>query len=83
MEAAGLRDVQVEEITETLSFSHRPGDVGLAREQQPDRRMLIADLSEKQRAQVRVELEGMVRERAGGDGVAVLTNPIHIGIGTS
>ena len=45
--------------------------------------MLIADLSEKQRAQVRVELEGMVRERAGGDGVAVLTNPIHIGIGTS
>ena len=45
--------------------------------------MLIGDLSEDQRAQVREELDGMLRERAAGGSRAVLTNPIHIGIGTA
>jgi len=28
------------------------------------------------------KLEEMIRERAGGDGVAKLTNPVHIAVGT-
>ena len=44
--------------------------------------MLVADLSEEQKADVRAVLDGMLRERSGGNGAAVLTNPVHIGIGT-
>ena len=44
--------------------------------------MLIADLTEKQEAVVRGSLDAMLRERSGGNGPAVLTNPVHIGIGT-
>jgi hypothetical protein len=44
--------------------------------------MLVADLSEDQRARLRQVLDGMLRERAGADGRAVLTNAVNIGIGT-
>ena len=44
--------------------------------------MLVADLTDGQRADVRAMLDGMLRERSGGSGAAVLTNPVHIGIGT-
>ena len=44
--------------------------------------MLVADLSENQRARLRQVLDGMVRERAGGNGRAVLTNAVNIGIAT-
>jgi hypothetical protein len=42
----------------------------------------LADLTEDQRSRLRQVLDGMLRERAGTDGRAVLTNPVHIGIGT-
>jgi hypothetical protein len=38
--------------------------------------------AEEQRAEVRQTLDGMLRERAGQDGRAVISNPINIGIGT-
>ena len=44
--------------------------------------MLAADLTKEQRAVVQQALDGMLRERSGGSGPAVLTNPVHIGIGT-
>ena len=44
--------------------------------------MLVADLSEDQRARLRQVLAGMLRERAGANGRAALTNPVNIGIGT-
>jgi hypothetical protein len=44
--------------------------------------VLLADLSEDQRARLRQVLDGMLRERAGADGRAVLENPVNIGIGT-
>jgi hypothetical protein len=44
--------------------------------------MLVADLTEDQRTTLRQVLDGMVRDRAGRDGRAVLTNAVHIGIGT-
>jgi hypothetical protein len=44
--------------------------------------MLVADLSESQQARLRQVLDGMLRERAGGNGRAVLTIAVNIGIGT-
>jgi hypothetical protein len=49
---------------------------------QPLPGMLLADLSEDQRARLRQVLDGMLRERAGANGRAVLTNAVNIGIGT-
>ena len=43
---------------------------------------LVGDLIEEQRARVRQVLDGMLRERAGSNGRAVLTNAVNIGIGT-
>lgn len=42
---------------------------------------LVADLGTGQRAEVIAVLDGMVRERAGGAGTAVLTAPVNIGVG--
>ena len=44
--------------------------------------MLIADLNGDQQARLRQVLDGMVRERAGANGRAVLTNAVNIGVGT-
>jgi hypothetical protein len=45
---------------------------------------VIADLNlaEEQQATLRQILDGMLRERAGGAGRAVLTNTVNIGVGT-
>ena len=46
--------------------------------------MVLGDLNltKEQTAMVQQALERLVRERSGGSGPAVLTNPINIGIGT-
>jgi ubiquinone/menaquinone biosynthesis C-methylase UbiE len=44
--------------------------------------MLVADLTDDQRADIIRVLDGMVRERSGGKGSAVLTAPLNIGVGT-
>lgn len=44
--------------------------------------MLVADLTNEQRADVIEVLDGMVRERAAARGPAVLTAPLNIGVGT-
>jgi ubiquinone/menaquinone biosynthesis C-methylase UbiE len=44
--------------------------------------MLVSDLTDGQRADIIRVLDGMVRERAGGTGPAVLTAPLNIGVGT-
>ena len=43
---------------------------------------LIAGLTEEQRAEVRRVLHGMLRERSGGSGPAILTAQVNIGVGT-
>jgi hypothetical protein len=45
--------------------------------------MLVADLTDGQRADIIRVLDGMVRERSGGNGSAVLTAPLNIGVGTN
>jgi hypothetical protein len=44
--------------------------------------MIVGDLTDEQQATVREVLDGMLRERSGGNGPAVLTAPLNIGIGT-
>jgi ubiquinone/menaquinone biosynthesis C-methylase UbiE len=43
--------------------------------------MLVANLTEDQRADIIAVLDGMVRERADAGGVTVLTAPLNIGVG--
>ena len=44
--------------------------------------VLVGDLTDQQRDTIRQVFGGMLRERAGSDGKAVLENVVHIGIGT-
>jgi hypothetical protein len=43
--------------------------------------MVVGGLSHEQQATLRQVLDGMLRERTGANGRAVITNPVHIGIG--
>jgi hypothetical protein len=44
--------------------------------------MLVSDLSDSQKADLRARLDVMIRGRTNGNGAAVLTAPINIGVGT-
>jgi SAM-dependent methyltransferase len=44
--------------------------------------ILVADLTEEQRTDIIRVLDGMIRERSDGNGPAVLTAPLNIGVGT-
>ena len=44
--------------------------------------MLVAELTDRQREDIIQVLDGMVHERSGGNGPAVLTAPLNIGVGT-
>ena len=44
--------------------------------------MIVGDLTDEQQATVRQLLDGMLRERSGGNGPALLTAPLNIGVGT-
>jgi ubiquinone/menaquinone biosynthesis C-methylase UbiE len=79
---AGLSNVSVETITETLEFQSAQHMWNWLTNSNPIGAMLVADLTDEQKAAVRQVLDGMLRERSGGEGPAVLTNPVHIGIGT-
>jgi ubiquinone/menaquinone biosynthesis C-methylase UbiE len=79
---AGLKDVTIETVTEKLEFRSGQHMWDWVLNGNPIAGMLVADLSEEQKADVRTVLGGMLRERSGGNGAAVLTNPVHIGIGT-
>jgi ubiquinone/menaquinone biosynthesis C-methylase UbiE len=82
LEAAGLRDVAVD-TSHAERIEVRTGEqlwnwcVG----SNPIPGMLVADLTDEQRTGVIDALDRMVSERAGGDGPAVLTAPLNIGVG--
>lgn len=82
MAEAGLRDISVETITEELQFQSGEQMWDWLMNSNPIPGMLIADVTEEQRAVARQVLDGMLRERAGGSDVARLTVPVNIGIGT-
>jgi ubiquinone/menaquinone biosynthesis C-methylase UbiE len=78
---AGLKNVRIERTAERPVFtSGQEWDWVLYGNPIPG--MLVADLSEDQRTRLRQVLDSMVRERAGANGRAVLSNAVNIGIGT-
>ena len=79
---AGLRDIRVETNTENLEFQSAKHMWDWVTNSNPIGAMMVADVTEEQRAAVQEELDGMLRQRSEGSGPAVLTSPIHIGIGT-
>jgi ubiquinone/menaquinone biosynthesis C-methylase UbiE len=82
--AAGLRDVQVETITESTGFSSGAALWDWLVSSNPIVGEVLGHLalSDPERDVVKSALEQRVRERAGGAATATLTNPVHIGIGT-
>jgi len=79
---AGLKEVKVETVTEELKFGTGKEMWDWVVNSNPIPRMIIADLTSEQEGVVQRSLDDRLRERSGGSGSAVLTNPVHIGTGT-
>ncbi|HEV8683220.1 MAG TPA: methyltransferase domain-containing protein [Actinomycetota bacterium] len=79
---AGLEDITVETVTFGLEFRSSADLWGFLMSSNPMGRILVANLSEEQRTEVREVLAGMLRERSGPNGKAVLNLDINIGAGT-
>jgi len=81
---AGLKNISVETITEKLEFQSGKQLWDWLVNSNPIAGMILAELNltKEQTAVVQQALERLIRERARGSGLAVLTNPINIGIGT-
>ncbi|QLG62278.1 class I SAM-dependent methyltransferase [Halorarum salinum] len=82
LEEAGLEDVRVETVAEELEFGSGRQLWDWLMNSNPIPGTLVADTTEEQRAAAREVLDELVRERAEETGVAVLTSPVHVGIGT-
>jgi ubiquinone/menaquinone biosynthesis C-methylase UbiE len=79
---AGLGGVRVERTAERPAFASGQELWDWVLNGNPIPGMLVADLSEDRRTRLRQVLEGMLHERAGANGRAVLANAVNIGIGT-
>lgn len=82
--AAGLHDVRVETVTETMEFATGQGLWDWLVSSNPIVESVLDDLglTDDETDVVRQTLESLVDDRAGADGTARLTSPVHIGIGT-
>jgi SAM-dependent methyltransferase len=79
---AGLRDISIETIVHEIRIGSGKQLWDLVTNSDPIAAALTAGLTTKQKTLVRQVLDGMLRERAAGNGFAVLTDPSNIGIGT-
>ena len=79
----GLRDVRVETTTETQEFASADHLWTWISSSNPIGAKLTGSLPPDKATSVRDVLGAMLRERAGGNGPAHLTNPINIAIGTA
>jgi ubiquinone/menaquinone biosynthesis C-methylase UbiE len=78
---AGLKDVRVERTAERPTFSSGREMWDWVLYGNPIPGVLVGNLTEEQRGRLHEVLDGMLRERAGRDGRATLTNRVNIGIG--
>ena len=81
--AAGLTDIRVEAGVERLAFESGRQLWDWVMNSNPIAGMVVAGLTEQQRADVRLTLDRLLADRAAGDGPAVIANAVHIGIGTT
>jgi ubiquinone/menaquinone biosynthesis C-methylase UbiE len=82
LDEAGLKDVTVATVTERLEFRSGQEFWNWVLYGNPIADLLTAHLTPEQKTDMRRILDGMLRERSGDTGPAILTNPVHIGIGT-
>lgn len=82
MAEAGLRDITIDATTERMEFTSGKQLWDWLLGSNPLATMMTANLSPEQVEVVQGAMEQLIRERAGGNGVAILTAPIHIGVGT-
>lgn len=84
LEAAGLKQVRVETITETTNFESGTQFWEWLTGSNPIVEAVLAELAitNNERGVIQQALERLIRERADSSGVAALTNPVNIGIGT-
>ena len=81
---AGLKDIKVETITETMEFRTGRELWEWLVSSNPIVEMVLGslNLTDDERHAIQQSLENIVRARASGNAAAKLTNPINIGIGT-
>lgn len=80
---AGLKNVAVDTTrAETVEFRSGQEMWNWIMGSNPIAGMIVGDLTDDQQATVRQVLDGMLRERSGGNGPAMLTAPLNIGVGT-
>jgi SAM-dependent methyltransferase len=79
---AGLTGVWVEPVTWDMPFESVDHLWNAFRSSNPIGAQLAGSLSPQQQAQVRQVLDGMLRERSGGEAGAVLRTEINVGCGT-
>jgi SAM-dependent methyltransferase len=79
---AGLKRVRVESSAERPAFRSGQEMWDWVLYGNPIPGQLVAHLTKEQRATITQVLDGMLRERSGGNGHAVLSNKVNIGIGT-
>jgi ubiquinone/menaquinone biosynthesis C-methylase UbiE len=79
---AGLRDVRIERTAERPAFASGQEMWDWVYYGNPISDVILAAINEDQRARLREVLDGMLRERAGTDGRALLTNAVNVGVGT-
>jgi ubiquinone/menaquinone biosynthesis C-methylase UbiE len=82
--AAGLKDVKVEMTTEAMQFRTGKDFWHWLISSNPVAEEVLGsqDLSEAERGDIQAALERTIRGRANADGVATITSPINIGVGT-
>ena len=84
LSSAGLKDVEVETVTETTEYETGEDLWEWLVSSNPIVECVLGGLSltNAERGVVQQTLGTMVRERAGAGGAAHLTNPVNIGVGT-
>jgi SAM-dependent methyltransferase len=80
---AGMKEVRIERSAERTAFGSGQEMWDWVLHSNPSAGMVVSGLTDEQRATLREVLDGMLRERSGGSGPAVLTNPVNIAIGTT
>jgi ubiquinone/menaquinone biosynthesis C-methylase UbiE len=79
---AGLRDLHVERTAERPAFASGQEMWDWVYYGNPISDVILSAVNEGQRARLREVLDGMLRERGGADGRALLTNAVNVGVGT-
>jgi hypothetical protein len=81
MTDAGLREITIDTIKETLEFASGLELWNWLLGSNPLATTLTSALSREQVAVVQAALERLIRERAAGNRTATISHPVHIAIG--